>query len=73
MTPVTWTVEITYREPTYELYRGETLGPWQWTWRGPAADASTARDTATLEFKRLSTLSGVGWERKIIAIETLNT
>jgi hypothetical protein len=64
-------VEILYRETSYETWHGPKDMPYRWRFRVHASTNRLAIDAAVAEFRRIETLSSVGWSRDIMDVRVL--
>ena len=63
-----YTVEIEYREPTYEARHGPRDRPYRWRYVIHAASAEDARRRALVEFRHIAAISSAGWSREIVGV-----
>ncbi len=64
-----YSVEIVYREPTYELRRGKKSRPYRYTFEVVASSEDSALRQAVTEFHETAQHSSVGWIREIVSTE----
>ena len=63
-------VRISYREPTYELYTGRTTPKhYRVIYELTATTEQNAVSQAIAEFKHITSLSSVGWQREIVDVQ----
>ncbi len=63
-----FTVEVRYREPSYESRHGARAEPYRFRYRLEAPNEQAAVAFVVAEFKRMNMLSSVGWTRLIVDI-----
>lgn len=63
-----YTVEIEYREPSYEARHGARDRPYRWRYVIHAASADDARRRALVEFRHIAAISPAGWSREIVSV-----
>lgn len=67
-----YTVCIAFREPTYEAATYPRPQPFTWTLNDvEARDEEEARMMAIARFRKLATLSSVGWVREIESVRVV--
>lgn len=66
---MTLVVDISYREPSYESRNGARPNPYRWRYVVDAETVDRATRLAIVEFRRIETMSSVGWCREIVAIK----
>jgi hypothetical protein len=70
---MTFLVELSYREPSYEARTGVHREPYRFRYRIEAPSEEAAVSHALREFREISALSGVGWGRDVVGCEVSRT
>ena len=63
-----YTVEIEYREPSYETRHGSRERRYLWRYVIHAPSADDAKGRAIREFRHMAAISSVGWTREIVRV-----
>ena len=65
-------IRIQYREPSYARHAGPQERDYRWTYRIAADSQEQAKAMAQAEFRKMESLSSVGWAREITEIAVVD-